>query len=182
VQWFGKESFTSIHQFNADLVSVCPHKLHGPKGTGALFVKSPLLPDPIIFGGAHENERRAGTENLAGIIGLAEVMERFVRVPVFAKEHLLPLTNRLVALVDSLSAKGVTFRGSREYRLSSTISFTVAGCDSISLLAGLDQEGACVSSSLARSARPLEPSQVLTAVGVENHAASSFVRFSLGRE
>ncbi len=62
VQWFGKEPFTNIHQFNADLVSLCAHKFHGPKGAGALFVRSPLHPDPILFGGGHENERRAGTD------------------------------------------------------------------------------------------------------------------------
>ena len=89
-QSFGKEPFESIHQFNADLVSVCAHKFHGPKGAGALFIKSPLLPDPIVFGGGHENERRAGTENVAGIIGLAETMERFVKTPVFQSEKLSP--------------------------------------------------------------------------------------------
>ena len=83
VQWFGKEPFEDIHQFNADLVSICAHKIHGPKGAGALFVKSPLQPAPILLGGSHENERRAGTENLAGIIGLVEALERFVRTPVF---------------------------------------------------------------------------------------------------
>ena len=66
VQWFGKEPFENIAQFNADLVSVCAHKFHGPKGAGLLYIKSPLHPDPILFGGGHENERRAGTENLAG--------------------------------------------------------------------------------------------------------------------
>ena len=65
VQWFGKEPFENIHQFNADLVSICAHKFHGPKGAGRCYVKSPLQPDPILFGGSHENERRAGTENLA---------------------------------------------------------------------------------------------------------------------
>src|SRR5512140_184501 len=59
VQWFGKQPVADIHQFNADLVSICAHKMHGPKGAGALFVRSPLQPDPIIFGGGHENERRA---------------------------------------------------------------------------------------------------------------------------
>ena len=83
VQWFGKEPFESIHQFNADLVSICAHKIHGPKGAGALYVKSPLQPAPIMLGGSHENERRAGTENLAGIIGLVEALERFVHTPVF---------------------------------------------------------------------------------------------------
>jgi cysteine desulfurase len=182
VQWFGKEPFNSIHQFNADLVSVCAHKLHGPKGAGALFIKSPLLPDPILFGGGHENERRAGTENLAGIIGLAEAMERFVRPPVFPKEKLLALTNRLSALLVGLSDLGVKFRGSGKQRLANTISFTVRGCDSISLLAGLDLEGVCASSGSACSAGSLEPSHVLTALGVGKEEANSLVRFSLGRE
>ena len=83
VQWFGKEPFENVGQFNADLVSVCAHKFHGPKGAGLLYVKSPLHPDPIFFGGGHENERRAGTENLAGIIGLVEAMESFLTPPVF---------------------------------------------------------------------------------------------------
>ena len=78
VQWFGKETFNVTGQFNADLVSVCAHKFHGPKGTGLLYIKSPLHPDPILFGGGHENERRAGTENLAAIIGLVAAMEKFL--------------------------------------------------------------------------------------------------------
>ena len=91
VQWFGKEPFENIGQFNADLVSVCAHKFHGPKGAGLLYAKSPLLPDPILFGGGHENERRAGTENLAGIIGLVAALEKFVVPPVFDESRLKPL-------------------------------------------------------------------------------------------
>ena len=75
VQWFGKEPFTNLSQFNADLVSVCAHKFHGPKGAGLLYIRSPLHPHPMAFGGGHENERRAGTENLAGIIGLVVALE-----------------------------------------------------------------------------------------------------------
>jgi cysteine desulfurase len=88
VQWFGKEPFENIGQFNADLVSVCAHKFHGPKGAGLLYIKSPLHPDPILFGGGHENERRAGTENLAGIIGLVAALEKFVKPPVFEKSKM----------------------------------------------------------------------------------------------
>ena len=183
VQWFGKELFTSIHQFNADLVSVCAHKFHGPKGAGALFIQSPLLPNPILFGGGHENERRAGTENLPAIIGLTEAMERFVKTPVFAKNHLLPLTRHLISFVDKLSSShGTVLRGSREERLSNTVAFTVRGCDSIALLAGLDLEGICASSGSACSAGSLEPSHVILALGVERKEANSLVRFSLGRE
>ena len=88
VQSFGKEYFTDINQFHADLVSFCAHKLHGPKGAGALFIKSPLRLDPIIIGGSHENERRAGTENLPAIIGLAHVIENFLIPPIFPVENI----------------------------------------------------------------------------------------------
>ncbi len=180
VQWFGKEPFENIHQFNADLVSVCSHKFHGPKGAGALIIKSPLLPDPIIFGGGHENERRAGTENLPAIIGFAEASERFLKTPVFQKEKLKPLAEDLIQFIDSL--EGVTFRGSRSLRLSNTVAFTVGGADSIALLAGLDMEGVCASSGSACSAGSLEPSHVMLALGVEKNSANSLVRFSLGRD
>jgi cysteine desulfurase len=180
VQSFGKEPFGNVHQFNADLVSICAHKFHGPKGAGALFVKSPLLPDPILFGGGHENERRAGTENMAGTIGLVEALERFVHKPVFSKKNLSPLRDRLVKVVESL--EGVQFVGSREHGLSNTVSFLVRGSDSIALLAGLDMEGICASSGSACSAGSLKPSHVISALGVEKQLANSLVRFSLGRE
>lgn len=180
VQWFGKEQFKDIHQFNADLVSLCAHKIHGPKGAGALFIRSPLHPDPVLFGGGHENERRAGTENLAGIIGLVEALERFVRPPVFAPERLRLLTERLIKLIDSLC--GAQFMGSRFQRLANTVAFSVRDTDSIALLAGLDLEGICASSGSACSAGSLEPSHVVRALGVENALANSLVRFSLGRE
>ncbi len=180
VQWFGKEPFASVHQFNADLVSVCAHKFYGPKGAGALFVRSPLHPDPILFGGGHENERRAGTENLAGIIGFTEALTRFVNPPVFPSDALRILTARLITRVGAMD--GVEFRGSREHRLANTAAFTVAGCDSATLLAGLDLLGVCASSGSACSAGSLEPSHVLLALGVEQSRANSLVRFSLGRE
>jgi cysteine desulfurase len=179
VQWFGKEKFTSVHQFNADLVSVCSHKFHGPKGAGALFLKSPLFPDPILFGGAHENERRAGTENLAGIVGFVEALELFVKEPVFSHATLFPLS---AALSSALSRfEGVQVRGSSTQRLSNTISFTVSATDSVALLAALDLHGICASSGSACSSGSLNPSHVLLAMGVKPELANSFVRFSLGR-
>ena len=180
VQWFGKEPFANVAQFNADLVSVCAHKFHGPKGAGLLYIRSPLLPDPILFGGAHENERRAGTENLAAISGLVAAMEKFIPSPVFDRAKLAPLVARLVALVDGLP--GVQFVGSRTERLANTVSFLVEGADSITLLAGLDLEGVCASSGSACSAGSLEPSHVISALGVKRELANSLVRFSLGRE
>lgn len=180
VQWFGKEPFQGIDQFNADLVSFCAHKLHGPKGAGALFIKSPIHPDPILFGGSHENERRAGTENLAAIIGLAETIEKFLNPPVFPRDFLRSLTDRLISSASAL--EGVQFRGSQKSRLANTATFTVAGCESISILAGLDLEGICASSGSACSAGSLEPSHVMLAMGVEIGLANALVRFSLGRE
>jgi len=179
VQWFGKEPFAGIHQFNADLVSICAHKFHGPKGVGALFARSPLRPEPILLGGAHENGRRAGTENLAVIIGLVEALERFILQPVFSRERLTALASRLIRLVDGIA--GVQFAGSRNQRLANTVSFLVEGADSISLLAGLDIEGICASSGSACSAGSLEPSHVISALGVHKNLANSLVRFSLGR-
>lgn len=180
VQSFGKQPFADIHQFNADLVSVCAHKFHGPKGAGALFIKSPLHPDPILLGGGHENERRAGTENIAGITGLAAATERFVKTPVFQCEKLSPLTDDLISSIKIWD--GVVFRGSETNRLCNTVAFTVAGCDSITLLAGLDMEGVCASSGSACSAGSLEPSHVMSAMGVSKGEANALVRFSLGRD
>jgi len=182
VQWFGKEPFTRISQFNADLVSVCAHKFHGPKGAGALFIKSPLRLDPILLGGRHEYERRAGTENLAGIIGFTEALECFVCPPVFAKDRLLPLAQKIISLVHKLEGDAAVFRGSLPQRLCNTVAFTVRGCDSIALLAGLDLEGICASSGSACSAGSLAPSHVLSAMDVEKEAANALIRFSLGRD
>lgn len=182
VQAFGKLPFTGVEQFQADLVSVCAHKFHGPKGAGALYIRSPLLPDPILFGGGHENERRAGTENLAMIIGFAAATERFVPTPVFPAAELNPLAARLLALANSLRDAGVEYRGSRSERLPNTVAFTVSGTDSITILAALDLEGICASSGSACSAGSLEPSHVMLALGVPAERANSLVRFSLGRE
>jgi cysteine desulfurase len=179
VQWFGKEPFENIGQFHADLVSVCAHKFHGPKGAGLLYIKSPLRPDPVVFGGGHENERRAGTENLGGIIGLVEAMERFLFPPVFKRERLRPLTQQLIDCFTGI--EGVDFVGSYEKRLSNTVSFVVNNTDSIVLLGGLDIEGVCASSGSACSAGSLEPSHVVAALGKPD-SANALVRFSLGRE
>jgi len=179
VQWFGKEPFTSIHQFNADLVSVCAHKFHGPRGSGALFVKSPLQLSSLILGGAQENERRAGTENLAAIIGLTEAIELFIREPIFPREKLFDLTNRLIVSLEQVP--GVVFRGSRIHRLSNTVSFTVEGCEGMTLLAGLDLEGICASSGSACSAGSLQPSHVMEALGVNSALSKASLRLSLGR-
>jgi cysteine desulfurase len=180
VQWFGKEPFQDIGQFNADLVSICAHKIYGPKGAGALYIRSPLRPESILLGGTHENERRAGTENLAGIIGLVEALERFVKNPVFERERLIALSERLARLAGSLD--GVHLVSPSQNRLVNTVSFVVENSDSVALLAALDLEGVCASSGSACSAGSLEPSHVIRALGLPDSLANALVRFSLGRE
>ena len=179
VHWFGKEPFENIHQFNADLVTICGHKFYGPKGSGALFIKSPLLPDPILFGGGHENERRAGTENLPAIAGFVEALERFVPTPVFMRSELEPLANRLSSLCE---LNGINLVCPSAKRLANTVSFTVPSIDSMTLLAALDLDGICASAGSACSAGSLNPSHVLSAMGQSDNEANSLVRFSVGRE
>ena len=179
VQWMGKVPFVGIEQFRADLVSICAHKFHGPKGAGLLYARSPLHPAPLLLGGGQENESRAGTENLAGIAGLVKAMELFLKVPVFDRARLAPLTAKLLALagkVENLELLSPLSSG-----LANTVSFAVRGADSIALLAGLDLEGICASSGSACSAGSLSPSHVVVALGKPN-LANSLVRFSLGRD
>jgi cysteine desulfurase len=179
VQWFGKLPFQNVEQFNADLVSVCAHKFHGPKGAGLLWARSPLHPDPILLGGSHENERRAGTENLAGVVGLVTALEKFAKPPVFDPHSLRPYARALSSAIAAID--GCELISPREDCLSNTVSFTVQGSDSIALLAGLDVEGICASSGSACSAGSLAPSHVVVAIGKAD-LANSLVRFSLGRE
>jgi cysteine desulfurase len=180
VQAFGKLPFERIDQFEADLVSVCAHKFHGPKGAGALFIRSPLLPHPTQHGGAQENERRGGTENLIAVAGLVSAFETLVLQPVFPTDSLRAWTERLARTVTPLP--GVERHGCPENRLPNTLAFSVEGTDSISLLANLDLEGVCASSGSACTAGSVEPSHVLRAMGVPESRAKALVRFSLGRE
>lgn len=179
VQWFGKEPFENIQQFNADLVSVCAHKFYGPKGVGALYVRSGVLPHAILHGGGQENERRPGTENLAGILGLVEAFARFVTPPVLATDHVQAVAS---ALIDRLKAiPGLQFWSPPTGCLRNTVSVSIAGGDSLSLLAGLDLEGVCASSGSACSVGSLQPSHVLAAMGATEEEARGLVRFSLDR-
>ena len=187
VQWFGKEPFENVGQFNADLISVCAHKFHGPKGVGLLYIKSPLHPDPIFFGGGHENERRAGTENLPAIIGLVAALEKFVKPPVLSRSKLNEFCLKLTAVIEKIDGCEIVSPNrlagtlAPSNCLSNTISFVVRGSDGIALMAGLDMEGICASSGSACSAGSLEPSHVILAIG-KKESANSLVRFSLGRD
>ncbi len=180
VQWFGKRPLRKITEFEADLVTCCAHKLYGPKGAGCLYVRSPLRLQSALFGGSQEDERRPGTENLAGIVGLVAAVARFANPPVFDPPRLRSLTERLEALTTALP--GVRRWGAPVAdRLANTLALTAEHCDSLSLLAGLDLAGVCASSGSACSVGSLTSSHVLTSLGASPEQAAGLVRFSLGR-
>ncbi len=180
VQWMGKEPLEGIASLGADLISFCAHKLHGPKGAGALYLRSPLPLDPVFLGGSQELNRRAGTENLPAIVALAETAERFVSPPVFPADRLRPWVARLAQAAADI--EGVILVGSRAPRLANTLTLAVDRADSVSLLANLDLDGVQASSGSACSAGSVEPSHVLLAMGFAPALAASLVRLSLGRE
>ncbi|MCP5518313.1 MAG: cysteine desulfurase [Verrucomicrobiales bacterium] len=180
VQWFGKEPLKGIDCFNADLVSLSGHKIHGPKGAGLLFARSPRRLNRLMHGGSQEDDLRPGTENLAAIVGLTVAVERFVDPPVFDRTALAPLVSALEGGLAQLP--DVAVLGSQVPRVPNTVAFTAAGCDSLSLLAALDLAGFAASSGSACSAGALQPSHVLRAMGVNNVLAAALVRLSLGRE
>ena len=180
VQWFGKEPVPGMACFEADLVSFCAHKLHGPKGVGLVYLRAPLVLSRHMLGGPQENDRRAGTENLPLVLGLASAIERFLSPGVFPTVDLQALAHSLTTAVASV--EGVQVVGPSTGRLSNTVGFVLGGSDSLALLANLDLEGICASSGSACSAGALEPSHVLLAQGYPPSLAAAFVRFSLGRE
>jgi cysteine desulfurase len=178
-QWVGKEPVTDIKQFNADLVSVCAHKIHGPKGAGLLYVKSPLRPQSLQAGGPQENEHRAGTENLSAIIGLATALERFMMPPVFQNTKINNLSEQLrkaLARIHDVQVLDI------QQLTNNTVAWTASGADSPIILAALDLEGICASGGAACASGALTPSHVLLAMGYPPKMAKSLIRLSLGRE
>lgn len=180
VQFFGKMPFSGVADLGADLISLCAHKIHGPKGAGLLYLRSALQIEPLLFGGPHENERRAGTENLAAIAGMVHALEHFLRPPVFDPERMQRLSTTLMEGL--LRIPGVHLLGSRDRRLPNTVAVGVEGLDSATLVAALDVEGVCTSAGSACTSGALEPSHVAVALGVPPEVAGGLVRFSLGRE
>lgn len=179
-QWLGKLPCTRIADFQADLVSVCAHKFHGPRGAGALYVRGGMAPEPLMFGGGQENDQRAGTENLPAIVGLAEAIERFAVAPVFAVPGIVRLTQRLRQAARRWPATRLL--GAEPGLLPNTVAVAVEGADATALIAALDLTGICASSGSACSAGALVPSHVLTALALEPPMERGLVRFSLGRE
>ena len=162
---------------NIDLLSLSAHKFHGPKGVGLLFAKSSINLTSLIRGGGQERGKRAGTENLPGIVGLAAALKA-------AQEQMQPNTAYITSLRDALRSgldtiDGSRFNGDREKCLPGTVNYSFSGVNGEALLSLLSNEGICCSSGSACSAGSLEPSHVLLALGLSHDLAQSALRFSL---
>ena len=178
VQAAGKMAI-DVRKLGVDLLSISGHKLYAPKGVGALFVKAGTELGPMCFGGHHERDRRPGTENVPGIVGLGKAAQ-------LAMENLDADAPRLAALRDRfenalLALPGVRVNGSVRERAPNTsnLSFDAAGGEA--LVIALDLQGVMCSSGAACSSGAVEPSHVLTAIGLTPDQARSSLRFSLGR-
>lgn len=166
-----------VQRDNIDMLSLSAHKFHGPKGIGLLFAKSNFQLTSLIRGGGQERGKRAGTENLPGIIGLAAALKD-------AQENMQQNTAYITGLRDALrngldKIDGAGFNGSREHCLPGTVNYSFQGINGEALLSLLSNEGICCSSGSACSAGSLEPSHVLLALGLSKETAQSALRFSL---
>lgn len=166
-----------VQRDNIDMLSLSAHKFHGPKGIGLLFAKSNIQLTSLIRGGGQERGKRAGTENLPGIIGLAAALKD-------AQENMQQNTAYIAGLRDALrngldKINGAGFNGSREHCLPGTVNYSFQGVNGEALLSLLSNEGICCSSGSACSAGSLEPSHVLLALGLSHETAQSALRFSL---
>jgi len=163
-----------------DMLSLSAHKFYGPKGVGALLVRSGVKLSPMILGGAQERERRAGTENVAGIVGMAAALEIACASIEAHAAGLRALRERLVCGVLE-RVDGVHLNGHPKERLPGIANMSFERTDGETLLLALDLAGVACSSGSACMSGALEPSHVLLAMGVPKELASSSVRFSLGR-
>lgn len=177
VQSFGKIHFLP-HEEGFSAVSIAAHKFYGPKGAGALFVSAGVAISRTAHGGAHENARRPGTENVEGIAGMAAAAEAAVsRVG----PDLRPLREMLWDGIAAACPDAIR-NGDPARCLANTLNASFPGADGEALLMGLDLEGICVSNGSACMVGSVQPSHVLVAMGVPARTALASVRFSLGRE
>lgn len=169
-----------VKKQNIDLLSMTAHKLHGPKGCGALYIRQGVRPQILIDGGAQERGMRAGTENVAGIVGLASAVKRAKATMKQRTERLTGLRNRLI---DSLSKiERSRLNGDREKRLPGNINMCFEGIEGEALLLRLDLMGICASSGSACTSGSLDPSHVLLAIGLPHEIAHGSLRLSFSDE
>ncbi|HNX96773.1 MAG TPA: cysteine desulfurase family protein [Candidatus Aminicenantes bacterium] len=180
VQSAGKLS-CQLGKLGADLVTFSAHKLYGPKGTAALHVRRGTPLASVMTGGAQEFGLRAGTENVAGIVGFAEAMMLAFEMVESEGRRLQTLRDLLERGVMS-AVREVRINGAKVPRVPNTSSLSFQGIDGESLALGLDMRGICVSTGSACSTGETEPSHVLLAMGLSPRDAQGTVRVSLGRE
>ena len=168
-----------VRILGVDLLSVSAHKMNGPKGAGALWMRRGIRLVPILTGGRHERSRRAGTENVAGIVGFGVAASKAV-------EKMARESGRLAALRDRLehevlrAVPGTAVNGGESPRVPNTTNISFERVEAESLLIGLDLAGIAVSTGSACSSGTLEPSHVLKAMGFSAHRTQNSIRFSLG--
>jgi cysteine desulfurase len=181
VQWVGALPL-DVRELPVDLLTLTAHKMYGPKGTGALFVRRGTRLRPVLHGGGQERGRRSGTENVAGAVGLATALELALQEMPATAERVAKLRDRLIgAVLERLP--GARLNGPRSRRLPNNAHFSFAdtGAESDLLVLNMDLEGVACSSGSACTAGAIEPSHVLRALGVPHHLATCAVRLTLGR-
>ncbi len=178
VQAFGHAPL-DVDRMNIDLLSLSAHKICGPKGTGALYIRSGLVLEPVITGGGQEKNRRSGTENIPGIVGLGEAA-RIKRESMEAENARLRALQR--KLIDGVlqTIPDSILTGHPTNRLPGNCSFTFSAVEGESLVLMLDMKGICASTGSACSTGSLDPSHVLMAIGLSHETAHGSLRLSLG--
>ena len=171
----------NVHDLGVDLLSVSAHKIYGPKGVGALYVRSGIPIEPLLHGGGQERERRAGTENVPAIAGFGEAVRLLLpeREAVAARLTLLRDTF-LAALRQRIPS--MVLNGHPTERLPNNINLSFPGLDAETLLLTLDRAGISASSGSACTSGSIEPSHILTAMGLPDDRVNSAIRLTLGRD
>ncbi len=169
----------NVREMNIDLLSLSAHKFNGPKGVGALYVRKGVYLAPLYQGGGQERKLRPGTENVAGIVGLARALELAVEEMPEKSRRLQELRERLIDGL--LKIDEVVLNGHPTSRLPGNVNVSFNYIEGEALLLGLDLEGIAASSGSACSSSSLEPSHVLLAMGVEDQLARGSLRLTLGR-
>jgi len=179
VQTFGKLPI-EVRKLPVSLLSLSGHKFYGPKGVGALYVRRGVKLQPLVFGGHQERERRAGTENVAGIAGLGKAAELALADQATESERLRALTENFGKRIQEIFPKA-RMNGNPESRLPAVLNLSFPGFESTALLMSLDLQGIAVSNGSACSSGSVEVSHVLRAMKMPKERAVSALRFSFGK-
>lgn len=178
VQAFGHMPL-DVNKMNIDLLSLSAHKINGPKGSGALYIRRGLGLRPVIEGGGQERNRRSGTENVAGIVGLGQAAQLAMETMEEESARLKALAKKLTDGV--LQIPETILTGDPENRLPGACSFAISAIEGESLVLYLDMEGICTSTGSACSTGSLDPSHVLMAIGLSHEVSHGSLRVTLGR-